>query len=246
MKHRWLQWLTSRSILWLFELLWCMFETMQVILWFILITDNNDDSPDADFISDPVVTFQALHWVMLSFYTIRVILHFWYRMNADKGEVYVTPRHVSPSTVKQPWCVYLILRFSTTGLLCFINLFQLYVLASISDSHILWFFMTMLAFSNILFEIAVFYRVSEQTPDDNGMVTRFPPSKSESFVHAIPINQEGDTDERPLFNSDVGTVDEYMKAFQERKVIFLKFWLDFSWNSTHIMGNFTFRNFKKS
>lgn len=52
------------------------------------------------------------------------------------------------------------------------------------------------------------------------MVTRAP-QKSESFVQAIPLQQDGESDNRPLIFSEDGSADEYLKGFQDVKVLYI-------------------------
>lgn len=99
----------------------------------------------------------------------------------------------------------------------FVNIFQVYVVAKIKQTHLLWLFLTLLIFLNILLELGVYYRLSQQPPDDNGMVIRFP-LKQESYIHANPIYNK-DTDEKPLILSCDGSVDGYVNSFKDIKVI---------------------------
>jgi hypothetical protein len=136
-------------------------------------------------------------------------------MNEDKTIIMDSKGVIVPIKENSGRC-YFFTRFWWTGVIWLINIFQVYVVASIEEVHGLWLFLTLFAFLNILLELGVFYRLSQQPPDSNGMVTRFP-YKQTSVVQLIPV-QNGDTDDKPLILSANGSANDYMIAFKDTKV----------------------------
>lgn len=189
MKHRWLVFFTSRSSIWIAELLFFWIAIAQAALSFIMIDHE-------------ALGFQLLWITLTCLWCVRTMLHFWYRLNDSRKKL------------------YLALRITCTSTLCIINIIQVYLIADIEDYHGLWLSVTLFIFTHILLEICVYYRVNVQIPDNNGMITRFP-TKQESFVHSIPANQLADTDNRPLIHSLDGSIDEHMKSFRDKKVLYI-------------------------
>lgn len=118
--------------------------------------------------------------------------------------------------VKSKQKSYLLLRFLWTGIICSLNVAKIYVIPRIDTLHYFWLFLCVFSFSNILYEICIFYWVNAEVPDQDGMITRHP-QKQESFIQ-IPGANQGEADDKPLMFSFDESVDNLFKSFKEKKV----------------------------
>lgn len=94
----------------------------------------------------------------------------------------------------------------------------MYLLSYVNKQEALWLALTLMGFTNIIFELIVFYRTKSQSPDKNGMVHRSP-TKQESFVRSIPNGMQDDF--QPLMQSFDGSVSDIIKAFQDIKTLYI-------------------------
>lgn len=165
------------------------------------------------------IPFKILNCGWFIMYLWRLIIHFWYRMNVEKKEadiyLYVQDQNIAKDSEKSIK-IYLFLRFSSTGIICILNLFQMYILPNVEELHFLWLILALFSFTNILFEIWIYLSVHAPVPDDNGMITRSP-QKQESFIQ-IPVSGSNNPDDKPLMKSEDGEADNFMKSFKEPKV----------------------------